>query len=1625
MLLSENSVILDYLPVGVYKTDSEGNIIYANKVLLTILGLDETSEIFSSQAMEFFSNPEQRMILFEGLKSNTENQKEFELVRKDGKRIWVKDTFRKYSLDGKDYYEGILEDITHLKSQYNKLSQELEKQFLYTSILFDKSNDVIFIYDLNSKSTEINPYGLEIAGYSNDDINNYSLFELVSPDQYELLLLLLEEFNSDRVKDSITELKIKKKNGGYIWVEFKFSLMHRGNKPVAVFGIGRDITDRKLAEHKITESEKQYRELLELIPDPVIIYNKGLIVYANLATYKVTEMTESELIGKSILAHVPDEFKSKIADYMSRRLSGEELDEYELKLEFNNKELWARVNASVVHFNNERSILAILNDITEVRKKEIQLNENSRFLSDIINSLDSAIMVADKNHQIIDYNNNAKDFLEFINIKFDHIKSNHFLDDLFSAICNKSKDDINELKAQFNAVISSKINNFRKEYQIKNNGSAKWFKTSFIALSGSQKGVLIKNEDISKSKNDTIEIEDAKARLRTILDNSVQSFILADTKRKVLAFNKPAEISTKKTLDKILDIGELIDNYIYPKDLDNFLWNYNLCLEGQTISNERLTTDDLGNAKWLQYYYIPVFVEDEVISVVFNTIDITEKRKSEIKMIEYQRKLESQNLELSKLNAAIEQTVNSIIITDKNGEIEYINTSALELTGNRGRDLIARGINEISYFDYNDAELLEIFEYVGKGNIWKGELSRKNINGRDIHEFTTITPIYNAEGTLTNFIIIGEDVSDEIQIQREVTDKEEKLGAFVNALPDLMFVCDSMGVIHELFVPDYDEYKLFNTLQTGMNINADDCALKAVYDNIKSNCNIRNQMTKFDFEISNYDLTEYFESRTVSYGENKYVVIIRNISQSKIDELQILNQNKVKEVLTRWAGEFINVAPEEVEVTINNAIKDIGKALDVDRVYIFDYNFNLGIATNTYEWCNDGISAEIDNLREVPIEEMLEWPQEHSKGRIVHVENVISLPADNSVRKWLEPQGIKTLISIPIMQEKSCMGFVGFDSCRYYKNWSHEDQLVLKFLAELLSNLFDRISKVTENKMMESALVKHIRMKEILSIWANRFINLPIEETKATIDQLLSEVGNLVLADRVYIFEYDFDKLVAYNTHEWCNGDIMPAIDKYPAVPFQYMLSWVDEHKVGKSIRFDDVSKIDDSDPLKQILLSQNTASALSAPIYGKSMCLGFVGFDSVENTRVWSDDEYVVLRFLADLIFNLRDRINTEKELISAKTKAEESDKLKSAFIANMSHEIRTPMNGIIGFSKLLMSNDLSDDDKVEYSRIIRASSNRLIDLVNNILDISKIESGQMEIVNSVVDVNKLIMEIFYLYEYAAIDKGIELITELPKSDESFNIVTDHTKLNSIIVNIVDNAIKFTEKGKVTFGFFVDEENLTIFVKDTGIGVSESYLPFLFERFRQEDVGLSRAHEGAGLGLAISKGMAELINAEITVETQKGVGSSFIVTMPLNKTNLKNVTKMSQELVMIMDWKESVILIAEDDEVNYKYIEKLLTRIKGITTIRARNGKEVVEIALNQPEVSLVLMDVKMPVMDGYAATRQIKENRPELPVIAVTAFAMLHDKINAQNAGCDDYISKPYEADDILRIIDKFLKK
>jgi PAS domain S-box-containing protein len=1006
--------------------------------------------------------------------------------------------------------------------------------------------------------------------------------------------------------------------------------------------------------------------------------------------------------------------------------------------------------------------------------------------------------------------------------------------------------------------------------------------------------------------------------------------------------------------------------------------------------------------------------------------EITDRKKSEIQMLEYREKLEWQNIEHNKLLTALEQSVSSVIITNTQGIVEYTNPITENITGYSRSELEGSNVNIINSDAPDKSVFVNLWNTITAGKVWKGEFKNRAKDGSIFWEYATVTPVFNSAGEIVNFISIAEDITIRKEYELKIKESEQKNSALLNAIPDLMLLFDDESKILDIHIPEISDFSFINPLLIGRNVqdieNTDFNKLASEKLNLVIS---KDKPVTFNFESNNGNSKRYYEARMVKCGNNKALTIVRNITQSKLDEIKIIQQIKVKEVLTRWAGEFVNISIELLDSKINQALEDVGTSLNVDRVYLFSYDFDTRIACNTHEWCNNGISSEKENLQSVPMDEMLDWPIIHNRGENILIEDVLSLDTDSIVRQWLEPQGIKTLMSIPLISNNICIGFVGFDSCREYKVWNYEDILVLKFLAELLTNLFDRINKQQEKEQVQTDLIKQTKINEVLFKWASLFINLPLDKVDEQINLVLTNFGEVVDVDRAYIFKYDFQHSLAYNTHEWCKEGIESAIHKFPVVPFDYMMDWVNIHKNGEPVLIKDTSVLSEDDILRHILEPQGTKSALSIPIFSEGNCFGFVGFDSVKKLKVWNEEEIMVLVFLTNLIYNLQDRIQTQEELIIAKNKAEESDKLKSAFLANMSHEIRTPMNGIIGFSKLLMSNNLSDEEKLEYSRIIRVSSNRLIELINNILDISKIESGQMDVFNSLIDLNKMMYDIFEVFEFKALEKNLEFNLEIPDYEHNLNIVSDQIKLQQILTNLVDNAIKFTENGFVTFGYCTNGNRILFYVQDSGIGISESYIPFLYERFRQENLELSRSYEGSGLGLAIVKGMTDLIGAEIKVETKKEFGTKFSIELPIDIINLKNITKMNQEHIMLLDWRESVILIAEDDEVNYKYIEKLLARVKGITSIRAKNGKDAVEFATNNQEINLVLMDVKMPVLDGYSATKQIKAVRPDLPIIAVTAFAMLHDKQNALDAGCDDYISKPFEADDILKIINKFLSK
>lgn len=390
-------------------------------------------------------------------------------------------------------------------------------------------------------------------------------------------------------------------------------------------------------------------------------------------------------------------------------------------------------------------------------------------------------------------------------------------------------------------------------------------------------------------------------------------------------------------------------------------------------------------------------------------------------------------------------------------------------------------------------------------------------------------------------------------------------------------------------------------------------------------------------------------------------------------------------------------------------------------------------------------------------------------------------------------------------------------------------------------------------------------------------------------------------------------------------------------------------------------------------------------------------------------------------------------RELMEAKDKAEESDKLKSSFLANLSHEIRTPLNAILGFSSLLGEKDISDQEREEYNGIIHGSSNNLLDLVSDILDISKIEAGQMELSLTAVSLEALISDLVGIFEMfmkrddIGLNKQVQLKVAIDDELLKTKIITDNLRLTQVISNLVNNAIKFTKQGYIEVGCtkLRNDEMLEFYVKDTGIGIKDENLQLIFERFRKVEEDKSHLHRGTGLGLAISYQLVNLLGGSMHVTSTVGVGSVFYFTIPFIKSETPYSTVQRNNVTAVTpDYKKCSILVAEDDISNYNYIERLLIKANA-NVIHAVNGKQVLKLLQNHHDIKLILMDIKMPEMGGIETLHKIQKMSINIPVIAQTAYALADEVIKLKNEGFDEYISKPIHRENLYAIIDKLLNR
>lgn len=386
----------------------------------------------------------------------------------------------------------------------------------------------------------------------------------------------------------------------------------------------------------------------------------------------------------------------------------------------------------------------------------------------------------------------------------------------------------------------------------------------------------------------------------------------------------------------------------------------------------------------------------------------------------------------------------------------------------------------------------------------------------------------------------------------------------------------------------------------------------------------------------------------------------------------------------------------------------------------------------------------------------------------------------------------------------------------------------------------------------------------------------------------------------------------------------------------------------------------------------------------------------------------------------------NQRKQLEISKHKAEESDKLKSSFLANLSHEIRTPMNAIIGFSDLLSNPDLNENEKSEYLKIINKSGNNLVSIIEDLIEMSKIDAHQIKPKYKGINLNKCIRE---LYETIKVtipkEKQIDFhIIECSNPIEKY-LLTDETKLKQILVNLIANAIKFTDEGSISFGYAVNDNDgtVTFMVKDTGRGIDEKNLKVIFNRFLRVEDQFHADSSGLGLGLAISKAYIEMLGGSITVNSSFGKGSIFRFKIPLVFDESEKKIKVKTTNSFHHNLGNETILIAEDDNINFLLLKKIL-QLRNYTILRAKNGQEAVDICRVNTDIDLVFMDVKMPVMNGLDAFKIIKKTNPDLIVIAQTAYSSAEDKEMILNLGFKNYITKPLNKEKIFELLDGFFK-
>jgi len=948
--------------------------------------------------------------------------------------------------------------------------------------------------------------------------------------------------------------------------------------------------------------------------------------------------------------------------------------------------------------------------------------------------------------------------------------------------------------------------------------------------------------------------------------------------------------------------------------------------------------------------------------------DITERKKSENALIESEERYRT----------VVSNTPVVTFVTDDKGIFSLSEGMGLAKLGLKPGQIVGRSVFDV-YRDFPT-----ILEALKKA--LGGVHQRYEVMVQGIVFDVFYSPVFDQHGKVVKVIGVSNDITERIKAEEALVKSEEKYRKIFENVQDVFYQTNMDGIFIEVS-PSIEHYTGFRQDEIiGSNVND-------FYYDLNDRIHVLDTILK-NGEIKDYELKLKIQSGEIKYGsinarlffdaqgQPSYISgAIRDVTERKLAVLAL------KESEDRYRS-FISQVSEGVYRLESDLPMDIGLPVEEQVDFIYDHMF---IAE-----CNDAFLKMygITDRKDVIGKGHLDF---HG-GR----HNVLN----RSLLKEFINNGYT--IQNGITEEKNTTGkliYISNNSLGIIQN---------NHLVRVWGTQIDITEKVRSD-----------RVQQVL--YAISLAALSSKDMDELTEIISLQLGKLLDTNNFYIAFYD-ETNGMLSTHFL--NDQKDEITCWPAEMSAtgYVI------KRQKSLLANDTDMINLCEAGEIEIIGVPAKVWLGVPLWAKKKVIGAIVVQSYDNADAYTEKDQLMLEFISHQIGISIERKKAEQELKEAILKAQESDRLKSAFLANMSHEIRTPMNGILGFAGLLKEPDLTEEEHEEYIQIIENSGARMLNIINDIMSISKVESGQMEITISETNLNDQMKYIYTFFKPEVEGKGMKFTFKNALPDNNAVIKTDKEKVYAILTNLVKNAIKFTKSGSIEFGYSlksgIEEKELEFYVKDTGMGIPEDQQGFIFDRFRQGSESLNRNYEGTGLGLAISKAYVEMLGGRIWVESKVGKGSGFYFTLPFNRE--RKVPEIKNN-ISLLDVKSTQIgseifglkvLIAEDDEGSAMLIAMAINGFSK-AIIKVRTGIEAVEACRNHPDIDLILMDIKMPEMDGFEATRQIRQFNKDVIIIAQTAYALTGDREKTLAIGCNDYIAKPIQKDQFIVLIEKYFKK